>query len=59
MLTYTLRSGLVVLAKLYHGEPSPMTFANRTQADKAARKVGGTVHHIGRPFFVAVPTPEA
>lgn len=58
MLTYTLRAGLVVLAKLYKGQPSPYTFANRTQAAAAAAKVGGTVHGFTRPWVVAVPTQD-
>jgi len=58
-ITYTLRSGLVVLAKLYHGQPSPCTYANRTQAVNAAVKVGGTVRQLGRPFFVVMPAQAA
>lgn len=57
MLTTTLRNGLTVLAKLYQGTPSALTYANRTQAERAALKVGGTV--CGRrPFYVAVPAAD-
>ncbi len=52
-LTTTLNDGTVVLAKLYKGEPSALTYANRSQANKAAAKVQGDV--IGtRPFYVRV-----
>lgn len=53
-ITFTLRDGTVALAKLYKGEPSPMTFANRTQADRAAEKMGPgwIVVRRGRPWFV-------
>lgn len=51
-LTTKLNNGVEVLAKLYNGEPSAMTFANRTQALNAARKYGGWVWQSGRPFFV-------
>lgn len=54
MLTTTLNNGLIVLAKLYHGEPSALTYANRRQAYAAAAKVGGTVHGTS-PFYVVPP----
>ena len=54
-ITYKLRSGIVVLAKLYKGAPSPFTYSNRTQANNAAAKVGGAVVQLGRPFFVRMP----
>lgn len=54
LLTTTLNSGVVVLAKLYKGEAFAKTFANRTQAYKAAEAVGGEVIQKGRPFFVMV-----
>jgi len=44
----------VVIAKLYHGEPHAIGYANRTQARRAAEKIGGTVHGW-RPFYVAPP----
>ncbi len=51
----TLRDGTVVLAKLYKGEPSALTYANRTQAENAARKEpDGEVIQRGRPFYVRV-----
>jgi len=56
-LTAKLKSGDIVLAKLYEGQPSAITYANRTQAEKAADKVGGTVIQRGRPFFVQMPAP--
>lgn len=52
--TATLNDGTVVLAKLYKGKPSALTYANRSQANKAAARVQGEV--IGRrPFYVRVP----
>lgn len=60
-LSTRLRDGTLVLAKLYHGKPSALTFANRTQAERAAARVSGhsgagtgLVIHRGRPFYVAV-----
>lgn len=54
-ITTKLRDGTEVLAKLYHGEPTAMTFANRTQAYKAAERLGPgwVVIQRGRPWFVA------
>ena len=57
-LTTTLSSGVVVLAKMYKGRPSAKTFANRSQANKAAEQVGGEVIGLGRPLFVKVPAPK-
>jgi hypothetical protein len=59
MLTTTLNSGHVVLAKMYKGEPSALTYANRTQAEKAALAtlIMGTnakVIRSGRPWYVSV-----
>jgi hypothetical protein len=52
-LTTTLRNGVVVLAKLYKGVPMAMTYANRTQAERAATKANGWVWQgTGRPFYV-------
>jgi hypothetical protein len=63
VLTTTLRDGTVVLAKMYKGEPSAMTYSNRTQAETAAVKNGGEVIQRGRPFYVAYiqhdPAPAA
>jgi hypothetical protein len=54
-ITYKLNNGIVVLAKLYKGTPSPYTFANITQAKNRAATVGGVVIQCGRPFFVRMP----
>ena len=43
--TFTLNNGTKVLARLYKGKPEPVTYANRTQAEKAAAKCSGTVYH--------------
>lgn len=50
-----LRDGTKVLAKMYHGQAWAMTYANRTQAERAAAKFGGEVIQRGRPFFVRLP----
>lgn len=54
MKTYTLRSGHVVTSK--DGE-WPTQYANRTAAQKAAAKIGGTVVHpaSARAFYVKPP----
>lgn len=54
IITAKLNDGTVVLAKMRKGEPFPLTYTNRAQADEAASKVGGKVIHRGRPFYVAV-----
>ena len=58
MKTTTLKNGDVVLA---HGAAaygiSAYTYANRAQAEKAAKRVGGIVIQRGRPFYVKLP-PE-
>jgi hypothetical protein len=53
-MTKTLRNGIEVTAKLYHGEPNAVTYANRTQAMRAAEKMGDgwAVYQFGRPFYV-------
>jgi hypothetical protein len=54
-LTVTLRNGLTVTAKMYCGEPSAITYANRTQAEKACQKLGegwAVYHGNYRPFYV-------
>lgn len=62
LLTFTLRNGMVVLARKCDFMPTyPMTYANRTQAQKAADKIpGATVWKSlhSRPFYVALPTGE-
>lgn len=54
MMTKTLRNGIEVTAKPYNGDPSAVTYANRTQAHRAAEKMGDgwTVYQFGRPFYV-------
>ncbi len=54
MMTKTLRNGIEVTAKLYLGEPFCVTYANRTQASKAAAKLGDgwAVYQFGRNFYV-------
>jgi hypothetical protein len=53
-MSVTLSSGARVLAKVYKGAPSAKTFANRTQAENAARIAGDgwVVARWGRPFYV-------
>ena len=53
-MTKTLRNGIEVTAKPYHGEPRAVTYANRIQATRAAEKmgVGWAVYQFGRPFYV-------
>lgn len=55
ILTTKLRNGRTVLAKLYAGEPSAVTYANRTQAYKKQAELGSewVVIQAGRPFYVA------
>ena len=53
-ISVTLRDGTMVLAKLYEGAPSALTYANRTQAQRAAESIGGDVIQRGRPFYVRV-----
>lgn len=48
----TLRDGTLVLGKEYKGETFPKTYANRTQAERAAQKEAGDVIQRGRPFYV-------
>jgi hypothetical protein len=56
--TTKLTNGIVVLAHQQGG--SPKTFANRTQAEKAATEHGGEVWRgIGRPFFVRITETAA
>ena len=57
MTTKLNRTGIEVLAKLYKGELSAITYANRTQAEKAAAKMGTewcVYRGMGRPFYVAL-----
>lgn len=55
--TYFLNNGREVLA--HDKGPAkgrPKTFANRTQAQRAAKDVGGVVLCFGRPFYVGWDT---
>ena len=47
-----LRDGTTVLGKNERGQFSAKTFANRTQAQNAAKHEGGEVVQRGRPFYV-------
>lgn len=57
ILTVKLASnGIEVLAKDYQGQPSAVTYANRTQAQAAVERLGASewcIYQSGRPFFVA------
>lgn len=51
------RNGIEVLAKLWKGEPSAVTYANRTQAQTAAAKLGAewcVYRGMGTSFYVAL-----
>jgi hypothetical protein len=60
------RRGRRLLAKLYDGEEWPVTYANRTQAQrmcdrlKADLDVEATVYHtpMYRPFYVEIGGPD-
>lgn len=54
--TFTLTSGDVVLSRIsqYDNENRPYSFSNRTQAIRAAERVGGAVIKRGRPWYVKV-----
>jgi hypothetical protein len=61
-LTTKLRCGKTVLAKVYENLVFPMTYANRTQAERKAAELGaGWSVYKGprRPFFVAFDSAEA
>ena len=55
-MTKTLRNGYEVTARPYEGEPSAVTYANRTQAQRALDAMpaghGWAVYQFGRPFYV-------
>ena len=54
-----LRDGTIVLAKIYKGDVCAMTYANRTQAEMAAKRVNGEViKRLGRPFYVQLTKVE-
>jgi hypothetical protein len=55
-LMFRLNNGREVLAKMYEGEPYPVTYANRTQAERKAAELGAgwaVFRFMGRPFYVA------
>jgi hypothetical protein len=60
LLTTTLRNGQTVTAKVYGAHVFATTYANRTQAERAAAKLcaagipADVVQFMGRPFFVRV-----
>ncbi len=57
MLTYKLRNGDLVTSK---DGTRPITYANRTQARKAASAIpGADVIVRGRPFYVRIPKAVA
>ncbi len=61
MITKTLRNGATVLAKETEYGVMPYTFANLTQANRAAERIASTgayVRAFGRPFFVVIPTHQ-
>jgi hypothetical protein len=54
-LTVKLNNGRIVLAKLYKGHPSAITYVNRTQAGRKARELGEGWAVFGfRPFYVGL-----
>jgi len=57
ILTSKLNSGVVVLAKSTPTGVFAKTFANKTQAARAAEKVGGEViqPRLGPVFYVMMP----
>jgi hypothetical protein len=52
--TCKLRNGQEVTAKMFNGKLEPVTYSNRTQAEKAAAKLGAgwKVYQFTRPFYV-------
>ena len=58
-MTKTLRNGYEVTAKPYEGEAYAITYANRTQAQRALDAMptgqGWQVYQFGRPFYVGRP----
>lgn len=59
MKTTKLRDGRIVLAKDYHGEAYPITYANITQATRKSGELnlaGIKAFVTGkRPYFVTIP----
>ena len=59
-LTVMLNNNRVVLAKMYKGKPSAITYANRTQATRKAVEFHATVYTSGHgPFYVEVDPCES
>lgn len=59
-LTTTLRNGAVVLAKHTAYGVGAKTYANLTQAERAAAAIPGAfVRRFGRPFYVVIPESAA
>ena len=54
-----LTDGTLVLGAVRLGRPEARTYANRTQAETAARIYGGTVIKRGRPWYVKVELKRA
>lgn len=59
-LTVKLRNGAIVLAKNTKHGVFARTYANLTQAEKAATQFGGYVIHpmFGRVFYVCMEQPS-
>ena len=57
MLLAKLSNGRTVVGKVSDGRVTPKTYANRTQAARAAAQIGGEVlKGFGRPWYVAPAT---
>lgn len=56
MLTYKLNNGQTVIAKETKYGVRPVTYANRTQAQRKADQIGGGVYHpcLSRAFYVRI-----
>ena len=57
-LTAKLNNGVIVLAKKTPYGSYPLTYTNRTQAERKAQETGGTIYGppLTRPFYVR-PSP--
>lgn len=53
-----LNDGTIVLGKLYQDEVVAVTYSNRTQAERSAKREGGEVIQRGRPFYVRLKAAE-
>ena len=56
--TTTKFKGMTLLAKFTKYGVTPKTYANRTQAENAAKACGGWVIQFGRPFLVRLDGKE-